>query len=274
MNETPKRGSGKPAQRPGAQTQRGRKPVSRGGERVPAQRAGKKSTVRRAGQRQGGQQRVAGNPPNRRPTQSRPSKRPARRDLERSRFRRRLLALGVAGLLAVAAVIFVIKYALTKIETHSTPVNPVAQFEPVACTPSELTASAEVAGRTAGKPIKVATSIKNRGEKPCYFDASELRLQLTSGDHTVYDSQVCKTGPANKLLLLDTGMTTTQELPWNGINVGPNCTGTSPAGAGTYVARVFIGTEPILESGAIFELRQATAPKPANTGEPEGTKAP
>lgn len=246
------------------------------GARVEAKAAGPRTgTSRNAATRTGTQRAGHRNGERRRPQRpSRPAPRSTRargpRDAERARLRKNLILGTVAIVLAVVALVGVVKYALSKIETHTTPVNPVAEFEPVACDADMLVTSVERTGSTSGKPVTFSASITNKGARPCFFDAAELRLQLTSGNQTVYDSQVCQAGPAAKLLLLDKGMTTVQALAWNGVNAGVNCQGTSVAGAGTYVARVFRGSQPLLETGHIFELLPgAKAPaKPTESAEP------
>lgn len=187
-----------------------------------------------------------------RPVSARPAPR-KRTNPARSSFQRRLLTILLIVVLAIVATFVAVKYALSKIEKHTVPINPVEQFDPVACSSSMLSTTVQVAS-TGKSQVAVSVSITNKGDTPCSFDAADLRLQLASGDQTAYDSQVCESGPAAKILLLDTGLTTTQTLTWNGINAGANCQGQSLAGAGTYVARVFLGTDPLLESGYIFEL--------------------
>lgn len=171
--------------------------------------------------------------------------------------------MATAVVLAVLAVVFVMRYALSKIESHTAPASPVEQFAPVECSSDMLVTSAERLGEQAGQPMQFTASITNTGERPCHFDATDLRLNITSGDQTVYDTATCQTGIGSKVLLLDTGLTTSQPLQWNGINAGVDCSGTSFAQPGTYVARIFLAGEELLESGMVFELSATPAAKPA-----------
>lgn len=231
---------------------RGERPVREGGKRRARGGAATSARAVRVGRPAPGRT-GHGRQSAKRPVSARPSPR-KQKDPARAAFRRRLLTVLLVILLAVGATFVAVKYALSKIEKHTVPVNPVEQFEPVACSSGSLSTAVNSAGGAAGQQVTLSASITNKGEAPCYFDAADLRLQLTSGDQTVYDSQVCSSGPASKILLLDADMTTTQALSWNGVNAGANCQGKSIAGAGTYVARILLGSDPILQSGYVFEL--------------------
>ncbi len=185
----------------------------------------------------------------------------------KSRRLKTILFLVVATLLAVAATVFIIRYALSKIESHTAPVSPVEQYEPVECSTETLTVTVDRSGSIAGRPMHFTTSLTNTGERPCYFDTDDLRLHITSGDQIIYDTSTCQAGIGSKLLLLDTDLTTNQSLQWNGLNTGANCSTSSVAKPGTYVARIYLGDTELLDSGIVFDLGYGAEPAPAEPQE-------
>ena len=172
-------------------------------------------------------------------------------------------------ILVAAAVFFVTRYALSKIESHTAPVSPVAKYEPVECSASMLSTTVDRIGSQAGQPVQFTTTLTNTGERPCFFDAADLRLHITSGDQIIYDTTTCQAGIGSKTLLLDTELTTSQPLQWNGMNTGAGCSARSVAQPGTYVARVFLGGDELLDTGIVFDL--GSSPQPSEPTEPEPT---
>ena len=112
-----------------------------------------------------------------------------------------ILSIVAVVILAAASVFFVMRYALSKIESHTAPVSPVAQYEPVECSASMLSTTVDRIGSQAGQPVQFTTTLTNTGERPCFFDAADLRLHITSGDQIIYDTTTCQAGVAAAFVL-------------------------------------------------------------------------
>lgn len=182
--------------------------------------------------------------------------------------RRRLFTLVGLGLFIIAFIvgaILVVKYSLNKIEQHSAPVDPAAAFEPVECSADMMDAELVRSGGVSGQPVQFTLNLTNDGDRPCYIETGyeTVWLEITSGDQTVYNSKVCGAGPAQELLLLDKGLSVAEGFWWNGLNRGADCSGTSTALPGTYIARVMLDGQEIGDRGHVFELTQSVAPAPA-----------
>ena len=220
-----------------------------------------------------GRQGARGTAATKRPTkQTKPLTAKEREEATRRSRRIKLIVFVVAAVvLAIAAILLVTRYALSKIENHTAPVSPVEQYAPVECSADMLSTSVDRLGSQAGQPLQFTTSITNTGERPCYFDAADLRLHITSGDQIIFDTATCQAGIGSKTLLLDTELTTSQPLQWNGLNTGADCSASSAAQPGTYVGRVFLGGDELLESGIVFDLAAAPPPEPEPTDDAEDT---
>ncbi|MFP7696278.1 hypothetical protein [Trueperella sp. LYQ143] len=166
------------------------------------------------------------------------------------RFRKVILSAAVA----IISLLLVMFYAMHKIDRHTQPISEVAKYEAIVCTPHSLNVSVDRSTTGAGHPVQFAVTLANNGMQPCYFNASHLSLQITSGGQLVYDSVQCSAALADKTLLLDTQLATTQTLTWDGRASGAGCAGTAMAQPGMYVATVALSGESVLSQPDIFEL--------------------
>lgn len=183
------------------------------------------------------------------------------------------VVVAVVGVIAlILAVVFGVKFMTNKISSQQTVSDPAEPFTPVACAPENLSTSFSHSGTTAGQKVQFSLELTNKDQKrPCVTSAGyeDVRVLVTSGGHTVFDSQACKIGGATKRLLLDAGMSTKVPITWNGVVGGADCTGTSLSQPGTYVAQAFIGDKPISAEGQSFAL---VAPGQEAASEPDQQK--
>ncbi|WP_126416758.1 hypothetical protein [Trueperella bialowiezensis] len=161
----------------------------------------------------------------------------------------------LAGAVGAGLVILLVYNFLTsKLADGEPRPDPLEKFEHVACDPQNLAVTVDRSGTQAGQPVAFTANIKNTGSRPCYFDAADLHLRIESGDQTIYDTSACEPDRDEKMLLLDTQLETAQSLHWNGMNTGPLCTAANPAKSGTYVARLFLNSAELLDSGLVMNL--------------------
>lgn len=141
-----------------------------------------------------------------------------------------LVAAAASGLIAGA--LWVSQTIRDQDKAEAVGSAPTSYPAPTACQPTDLditvTAPDTVA---AGAGMVLELSVVNAGAEPCLLDvgAQNLGAVVTSGDHTVWTSTACAAGAPSRLLLIDTGDSTSTSLTWDGLATDPTCTGQAAA---------------------------------------------
>lgn len=237
-------------------TTRGGAPKA-GSERTRTRKATQESPRGKQGQRPKNPQRAKGASQEQRPRLTAAQREVMRlRHAKRTILRRRLSIAGVL-LFFIVGFIFVARYSLAKIDEHTTATDPAVDFTPVVCTPDMLDTTLYKNGDYAGQKVDVGVEVTNTGsDVPCYLEPADnpIRVEITSGDQTVFDSVQCSVPVVSQRLLLSPDLTTRPIVSWDGLNGGATCSGTTPATSGTYVARAYFDGEEMTEQGLVFEL--------------------
>lgn len=126
---------------------------------------------------------------------------------------------------------------------------------PTDCAAGALEVSIDLAADSlpAGQSANLPVTIRNNGEVPCVFDASQasIAVVITSGDDAVWSSNHCGGGlPQERRLLLDVGASDTTLVAWDGNRSEAGCPGEQArAEPGTYrvKATVTSGSTEVVE---------------------------
>ncbi|XCB29487.1 hypothetical protein RQN30_09770 [Arcanobacterium hippocoleae] len=133
----------------------------------------------------------------------------------------------------------------------------------------------EIARRSEGAGAVFNVTFNNpKSLAPCYVDAgySNVKIQVTSGDENIWNSQVCKAGAQSKTLLLGPGVSSRQGYLWNGIHAGSDCTGTALAQAGTYRVSLSVNEKTVVENLPFIINQNRTISIPAAPAQPESAQ--
>ena len=196
----------------------------------------------------------------------------ARQVAEQKQARRRLIIRLLLIIAAIALVIVLVvvstklvRDSLAQVEVNTSAPNPADEFREVQCTSEMLDFSSAYSGRAAGDPVNFTATLSNTDPKhPCFIDAGydHVKVIVTSGEETIWDSQKCALGNQQEMLLIGSKQETQISAMWDGIVSGPDCTGTREAQPGTYHARFYWDNKEVTDD-MVFEL----IAKPASDSE-------
>lgn len=176
-----------------------------------------------------------------------------------------LAAVGVA-----AAGLLSVRHSLTHLEESTARPDPADAYREIPCTPKLLSGVLENTHTYAGKPISFTSTLTNTDKKrACYLDGgySAMRVEITSGDQLVWDSQACEIGDEHLQLLIGAGRTGTFAVQWPGIAAGRDCTGTSAASPGAYHAQ-FYWKDNAIGDAMTIDLQKEPPPPPTEGEQP------
>lgn len=131
--------------------------------------------------------------------------------------------------------------------------------DPVACTPEQLEVVTDAPTMVAtGAGLIVNATLTNTGSEACLLDVggASLGLIITSGGVGQWDSYTCPAEPAQRLLLVNAGESTTATLTWDGRVSTGQCT---PAGGAPDVPAPAEGEAGAAQSAPAVDPLIATA---------------
>jgi len=147
------------------------------------------------------------------------------------------------------------------------------QIDIPACLERDVKVSVTASPAAAGSALPATLTLENRGAIACSTSLSNFALQVTTGDHQVYNSARCaQEQRPSTTLLLRPGGTWTGTLSWDGYVYADGCTppegGASAASAGTYKLAVTMGGREVGE--AVVAVKPAPSPQ---SGPQSGTQS-
>lgn len=190
----------------------------------------------------------------------------------RAIYRRRRIVVGVACLLVVAVGAFC-AYSLVRgfgaigaaarhddiyAVSRSAVPDPTRTSGIKNCSANDvdLSLTAESQNVAVGGSLNFTATIKytGSGKKGCLIDASDanLVLTITSGDETIWRSDVCPADP--RLLLMAKGDADKRQIVWNADATGDACAeddSLPKVNAGTYVAKLSLKDQPKVASDPV-----------------------
>lgn len=129
--------------------------------------------------------------------------------------------------------------------------------DPVACTTDQLEIAMSAPSSVAvGAGLSIGVTLTNTGSQACLLDvgSASLGAVITSGGVGQWSSLTCPAEPAERMLLVDAGQSTTTTLYWDGHVSTGECAPPAPTPTATE------GTTPVAE--------QSPTPEPTAQGSP------
>ena len=133
-----------------------------------------------------------------------------------------------------------------------------------ACLERDIRVSAKASEASSGSAMPVTLTLENRGSVACSTSLSSFSLQVTTGDHQVYNSARCaQDQQSSTTLLLRPNGTWTGSVSWDGYVYTDGCTpppgGANAAEPGTYKVAITMGGREV--GSTVVDVTPAPVPQ-------------